>query len=437
MRFQVLRFGFDCFRIDRDSNIMRNRIAKIFLDVFNLEARSNGSMDPLSKILELSADERAAMGLLHTAQEISQQPDTWWRTFEKATQRQPELWSFLKRAGIYNDLRSRPSVFLVGAGTSDYIGRSVATVLRRAWQCDVCAVPSTDLLICSDDLLINGKGYLWISFSRSGDSSEGVAVLESALERHPDIYHLIVCCNAGGRMARIGANAANVCRLILNDEVNDQGLAMTSSFSNMVVAGHCLANLQDLDSYALTVRSLIGTARKLLPQAAQLASQYVAEKFSKICFLGTGPLHAVAVESALKVLELTAGRIVTLSESFLGVRHGPLSAIDNDTIIVAFVSHEPKRRSYELDLLEEVTAKQLAKNIVLVASAVELDKKRLAKLGLILTLDDKVADCYRPPADVLVGQLFGLFASIGLGLKPDSPSPQGAISRVVSQVRIY
>jgi tagatose-6-phosphate ketose/aldose isomerase len=265
-----------------------------------------------------------------------------------------------------------------------------------------------------------------------------VAVLESALERHPEIYHLIVCCNEGGRMARIGANAANVCRLILNDEVNDRGLAMTSSFSNMVVAGHCLANLQDLDSYALRLRSLIGIARKLLPQAAQLASQYVAEKFSKICFLGTGTLHAVAVESALKVLELTAGRIVTLSESFLGVRHGPLSAIDSDTLVVAFVSSEAKRRSYELDLLEEVTAKKLAKNIVLVASSVDIEaEKRFAKIGTILALDGPVADCYRAPADVVVGQLFGLFASIGLGLKPDSPSPQGAISRVVSKVRIY
>ena len=108
-------------------------------------------MDPLSKILTLSGAEREARGLVHTPQEIFQQPDTWWRSYEKLSQLAPELESFLKRAGVFNDLHARPSVFLIGAGTSDYVGRTVATLLRRIWQCEVCAVPSTDLLTCLDD----------------------------------------------------------------------------------------------------------------------------------------------------------------------------------------------------------------------------------------------------------------------------------------------
>jgi tagatose-6-phosphate ketose/aldose isomerase len=38
---------------------------------------------------------------------------------------------------------------------------------------------------------------------------------------------------------------------------------------------------------------------------------------------------------------------------------------------------------------------------------------------------------------VLVGQFLGLFASLREGLKPDEPSPQGAITRVVSHVTIH
>ncbi|MDQ3175624.1 MAG: SIS domain-containing protein, partial [Acidobacteriota bacterium] len=159
-------------------------------------------MDPLSKILMLSGAEREARGLVHTPREIFQQPDTWWRSYEKLSQLAPELESFLKRAGVFNDLHARPSVFLIGAGTSDYIGRTVATLLRRIWQCEVCAVPSTDLLTYLDDLVLAGKSYVWVSFSRSGDSSEGVALLESALDRRPEIHHIIVCCNGEGRMAR-------------------------------------------------------------------------------------------------------------------------------------------------------------------------------------------------------------------------------------------
>ncbi len=398
----------------------------------------NESMDPLSTILMLSEHEREARGLVHTPQEISQQPDTWWRSYEKLSQLAPELETFLKRAGVFNDLQARPSVFLIGAGTSDYIGRTIATLLRCIWQCEVCAIPSTDLLACLDDYMVAGKSYVWVSFSRSGDSSEGVALLESALDRRPEIHHIIVCCNGEGRMAHILSERDNVRRIILDDAVNDRGLAMTSSFSNMVVAGQCLAHLQNLATYGMTLDALIMAGRKFLPAAAESAAQAVAEGFAKICFLGTGTLHAVAVESALKVIELTAGRNVTFSESFLGVRHGPLSAIDPETLVVAFISGDVRRRSYELDLLEEVRDKKLAKNILMIAPRVGLeDEKRLAKIGNILPLELSVGDCYRPPVDVFIGQLVALFSSIRLGLKPDAPSPCGAISRVVSRVRIY
>ena len=233
-------------------------------------------MDPLAKILKLSGTERAAKGLVHTPEEISQQPDTWWRTFEKLLKLASPLEKFLKGAGIFNDVQSRPSVFLIGAGTSDYIGRTVAPLLRQLWQCEVCAVPSTDLLTCLDDHLVVGKSYVWVSFSRSGESPEGVALLKAALEQHCDIYHIIVCCNAAGRMARTVNERGNIFQVTLDDEVNDRGLAMTSSFSNMVVAGQCLAHIQELGAYGATLKSLIVGAQRFLPAAAELAEHEVA-----------------------------------------------------------------------------------------------------------------------------------------------------------------
>jgi tagatose-6-phosphate ketose/aldose isomerase len=239
-------------------------------------------------------------------------------------------------------------------------------------------------------------------------------------------------------MARLVSELGNICQVILDDQVNDRGLAMTSSFSNMVIAGQCLAHLRRLSRYGSRLNELIIAGRKFLPAATELAEQVVNEGFSKICFFGSGALHGVAVESALKVLELTAGSIVTFSESFLGSRHGPLSAIDEETLVVGFVSGDDRRRCYELDLLEEIRDKKLAKNILIVAPQVMPEvKKRLANIGIVLSIETNADDCYRPPVDVFMGQLLGLFSSIALGLKPDAPSPRGAISRVVSQVRIY
>lgn len=395
-------------------------------------------MDPLSKILTLPETAREAKGLVHTPREILQQPETWRRTYEKFSRLASEVESFLQRSGLRNPPNERPTVFLVGAGTSDYVGKTLEALLRQNWQCEVWAVPSTDLLIGVNDFVVPGRPYLWISFSRSGDSSEGVALLESTLDHRPEIHHLVVCCNDEGRMARSIGDRTNVCRIILDDEVNDRGLAMTSSFSNMVVVGQCLAHLQKGPAYGATLDALISAARKFLPAAATVADELVAEGFSRICFLGTGPLKGAAVESGLKVLELSAGNVITFSESFLGVRHGPLSAINDETLVVGFVSGEAAHRCYEMDVLREIQDKKLANAILAIMPTDGLDDaEKLAKDAVVLPLEIVVADYYRPPVDVFVGQLLGLFASIKLGLKPDAPSPRGAISRVVTQVRIY
>jgi tagatose-6-phosphate ketose/aldose isomerase len=391
-------------------------------------------MDELSRLLALSEEEKAGRGLVHTPREIYQQPETWRRTYEDFSEGAGGVRDFLARAGLAGG--AGPTVYMVGAGTSDYIGRALASLLRREWRCEVQAVPSTDLLTDMGEYVIPGRPYLWVSFSRSGDSSEGVAVIEAALERHPSVKHLIVTCNGGGRMAREFGGRENVLVLVLDDAVNDRGLAMTSSFSNMVLAGQCLAHVQNLNPYGRVVEELAARGEGFLGAAADAAAGLVAGRFTKFCFLGTGALRAVAVESALKVVELTAGRVYTWSESYLGVRHGPLSAVDAETLVVGFLSNDERRRAYELDLLGEVKGKRLAGRIVAVwpgcePQSVEFDA------SLSLGLSQRFDDLYRPPLDVVFGQLLGLFSSLGQGLKPDTPSPEGAISRVVAGVQIH
>jgi D-galactosamine 6-phosphate deaminase/isomerase len=379
----------------------------------------------LSALLALPEDEKALRGLRHTPHEIHQQPETWKTTYRIVAQRQAVLKEFLLS-------RRRPTVFLVGAGTSDYIGRALTQLLRRKWRSETLAVPSTDLLTEMDGLTLPERPYLWISFSRSGDSAEGVAVIATALERYPQIRHLVVSCNREGRMARDYAGHPNVFSLTLDDAVNDRGLAMTSSFTNMVVAGQCLAHISALSDYEATLERLCAAGKNALAPAANLAARLAEGNYSQACFLGSGALNAVAQEAALKLLELTAGRVHTMSESFLGVRHGPLSAVSDETLLVAFLSGEARRSAYELDLLAEARRKDLGrKRIVISADHQE------GPADEILNLDLRMADEYRPPVDVLFGQLLGLFASLRQGLKPDAPSPNGAISRVVSEVKIY
>ncbi len=389
-------------------------------------------MTALSELLYLPVQEKASRGLEFTPREIAQQPETWPKTFALFEQRRAQIIEFLDAAGIFNEPAHRPVVFLIGAGTSDYIGRALTQILRERWQCEVMAVPSTDVVTHLAELILPHQKYLWISFSRSGDSPESVAAVEKALAARPDIHHIIVTCNANAKMIRLTAGNPKALGICLDDAVNDRGLAMTSSFSNMVIFGHCLAHANDATGYKNVLKDLIAAGKSLLATAPDCTAKLAKENFATVCFVGSGPLRAVASECALKVLELTSGKTLTMSESALGLRHGPMSALKQDTLFVCFLSSDAHVRNYETDLLREIGEKKLVHTRVAVGA--EIDKTLAEHL---LTPSASLPDVYRPPCDVIFGQLLGLFFSLRWNLQPDHPSPNGAITRVVQGVKIY
>jgi tagatose-6-phosphate ketose/aldose isomerase len=394
-------------------------------------------VDALAKLLDLSREEKIERGLLYTPAEIAQQPATWESTFSIFQKHRTRLAEFLGDAGLGDPVCPKPTVLVIGAGTSDYVGRSLVHLLRRLWKCEVIAIPSTSLLTHGEEWLIPDQKYVWISFSRSGDSPEGVSVIEKALVNHPDIYHIVVSCNAEGRMIRCAAGKRQAFAVALDDAVNDRALAMTSSFSNMVVFGQCLAHVHNFTQYEAILSRLVEAGKTFLPHAADAAAALVAEPYERVCFIGSGALEGVAVESKLKVLELTAGRIVTMSGSAMGLRHGPMAALDKTTLLVAFLSSDEKVARYERDLLQELMRKRLVKTQIAVGGHSELSLEGFAERYLSPDTRIAVPDDCRPPVDVLFGQLLGLFFSLRCNLMPDRPSSDGVISRVVQNVRTY
>jgi tagatose-6-phosphate ketose/aldose isomerase len=148
-------------------------------------------------------------------------------------------------------------------------------------------------------------------------------------------------------------------------------------------------------------------------------------------------LRAVADESALKVVELSSGKVTTLAETPLGLRHGPMSSVDGQTVFTAFLSSEPRRRGYELDLLREIDRKRLGRVRLAITASETGDVSGLTDSCLNLKLASDFDDQLRPILDVMLGQLLGLFASMRCGLKPDQPSPSGTITRVVQPIQLY
>jgi tagatose-6-phosphate ketose/aldose isomerase len=390
----------------------------------------------LSSFVDLPTEQKQARGLLFTPAEIAQQPDTWLGTLQIFEQNRQRIVEFMERTGVRESLEKRPMVLLVGAGTSDYVARALEFVLRRNWGCEVAAVASTDLLPNMESYVIPGKHSLWISFSRSGDSPEGVAVIEQALQLYPSVAHLVVTCNAKARMASLCEGVENALVVVLDDAVNDRSLAMTSSFTNMVVMGQCLAHAWSLQEYTPVLQEMVRSGRRLLESAAELAERLAARGHGRICFVGGGALASVAKESALKVLEMTAGQIKTMPETVLGLRHGPMAALDAETLFVCFVDSDSRRAQYAKDLLKEIGAKQVVAERIAVGLR-SLEAEVSPHCERYLAVEGSVGDVYRPALDVIFGQLLGLFCSVAHDMHPDSPSPGGVINRVVQKFQIY
>ncbi len=393
-------------------------------------------MSALMSLLDLPRSEQESRGLLYTPREIAQQPATWRTTLAIFKREQQRIQLFLEDAKVTAPLEQRPVVMLVGAGTSDYIGLALALLIRQKWGCETSAVASTDLLTNLSDHVIPGRRYLWISFSRSGDSPEGLNVLEQTIEQYPEISHLIVTCNPRARMITAGAGHTNVSTAVLDDSVNDRSLAMTSSFTNMVVFGQCLAHAWSLDEYEPILEEMISAATPLLSDAADLASAASQRGSRQVCMLGSGALAAIAKEASLKVLEMSGGQVKTLSQTSLGLRHGPMAALDRNTDLVCFLSSQRPRTQYELDLLREIQTKQITASCTVVGLASDRDAAA-PFCDTFLAIHASLPDAYRPPVDVIFGQILGLYFSMSHGLRPDAPSPQGVISRVVSDFTIY
>jgi fructoselysine-6-P-deglycase FrlB-like protein len=151
-----------------------------------------------------------------------------------------------------------------------------------------------------------------------------------------------------------------------------------------------------------------------------------------------GGNYGTAVESHLKLQELTAGQIMCTWDTFPGLRHGPEAVVDPNTLVVAYLAADGYTQRYELDLLREIREKGIGKAVLSVAHAVPDEIKELSDYTIEYgPKADPVPDDLIPPVYIIVGQLLGLFTSLRLGLCPDNPSASGIIHRVVEGVKVY
>ena len=392
--------------------------------------------NPLRELVELPQETRASMGIEYTPKEIESQPKVWMKNFELLRNREDEIRSFIESKILQ---KKHVRVILSGAGTSGFIGLSVEGLLRKRWRRDIEAWPTTDIVTSWDSIFLRDVETTVISFARSGNSPESVGTILLANKFLDRVNHIVVTCNRHGKLARMVEGDENVLLLVAPEEANDKGLAMTSSFTTMTSTAQFLAYIQDVDKYERVIKSLSEAAENLIEKYSSLLKEVSNLDFKRAFFLGSGALYGCAVESSLKLQEMTSGKVICKSDTFMGFRHGPEVAVDNNSLVVFYVSTDSFTRKYEIDLIEDIYAKNLG--LVKIAICDKSIKEIADYVDYVIEFsperDLDIPDSCRPVLDVIVAQTLALFKSLNLGLKPDNPSESGVITRVVKGVKIY
>jgi tagatose-6-phosphate ketose/aldose isomerase len=379
----------------------------------------------------LSAREIDSAGAHWTAREVLQQPRIWAQIETLIASEAARLSGFLDPLLKLPDLR----ILLTGAGTSAHIGECLAPALTRILGRVVDAIPTTDLVASPQSYLSPETPALVLSFGRSGNSPESVAAVEIADACVRNCSHLIVTCDAEGALYKRASTAPNTYVIRLPEASNDRSFAMTSSFTGMLLAAALAFRV--VPSGGTRMSALTHLARRILPDSVPLLQSLVSQNFDRVVYLGSKEFKGLAQEAALKMLELTDGRVVAVADSPLGFRHGPKTILNGSTLVVVFVCNDDYTRQYDLDLIGELRRDAVAGRVV--ALSVRPDAPQHPDNLVLGTARESkdVSDLELCLPYAMFAQTLALLRSLSLGVRPDNPNAAGTVSRVVKGVSIH
>ncbi|EDS77034.1 putative tagatose-6-phosphate ketose/aldose isomerase [Clostridium botulinum C str. Eklund] len=370
-----------------------------------------------------------------TAKEICNQPKLWKETYEIILSQKEELKTFL------DNFANKPNarVVITGAGSSAFVGNSVVDYLNSKENIKIEAIATTDIVSHPLYYFKKDEPTLLISCARSGNSPESTAVVTLAEKIVDDINHLVITCNPEGKLALHAKRNDNNFLLLMPEESNDKGFAMTGSFSTMLLSCLLIFNLDKLETIGKQIENIILQGENVLTNNVELMKKIVAEKFKRTVYLGAANAFGLAKESALKVLELTAGNVASLYDTPLGFRHGPKSIIDDETLIIIFFSNDTYARGYEYDLLKELYSQNGSHKVLAISEYEDKSIEDNSDYFIAINKEEQEYedDSFLSFDYLLNAQMYAFINSMELGIGPDNPCPTGEVNRVVKGVIIH
>lgn len=376
------------------------------------------------------------LGAIITTREIQQQPQLWQEAFANYQSQKEEITTFLKNV-IERNGNKKTRVIFVGAGTSQYVGDTIAPYLNRVGDLNNFtfeSIATTNIVSSPLDYLKSEEPTILVSFARSGNSPESVATVQLAEKIVKNLSQITITCAPDGQLALKAKNEKDNLLILQPELSNDKGFAMTGSFSCMALTAMLVFDQSDEADKEKWISEIIKMGDEVIAREDEI-QEITSLDFDRIVYLGSGSLSGLAREAQLKVLELTAGQLTTIFDSSMGFRHGPKSFINDKTIVFDFLSNDSYTRQYDVDVLEEMKGDQIAKRIT--AIGLSTDNDYSGSNFFFNNGSVSIPEGYMALPDIMVGQTVALQCSLKVKNTPDTPSASGTVNRVVKGVILH
>lgn len=382
-----------------------------------------------------SAQELNNIGATTTTHEIARQPESWRELVRNFVDERARMENFLADFGQRTG--KAVQVIFAGAGSSAHVGDIVAPYLTDHGDRTLFSfksVPTTNIVARPKDYLDRDQPTILVSLSRSGNSPESVAAFKLANKLVEDVAQLVITCTPDSKLAVLARDSDDSLVLTMPENSNDESFSMTSSFSSMVLACLLVFDNEEFSKKKGYIENLAQLGEDLIANEDDI-EVFMPEGVKRVVYLGSSSLNGAAAESRMKIIELTAGKLASMSENPLALRHGPKAFIDKETVVFGFLSNEPYSRQYDIDILNELRQDEKAIKVVGVGQQQPLTFPGEEYIFPVKS-EILLPDAYLAVLDVLFGQTVALNLAVRMNKQPDNPDSDGS-NRVVKGVTIH
>jgi len=328
---------------------------------------------------------------MFTYREIMSQPEAWAAALDVLNAQKQAVLDLVKNGHF-------DTVVFTGCGSTYYLSLAAAPLFQQLTGMPTRGLPASEIWLYPGTLL-KSQRILLVAVSRSGETTETLRACEAFKAGG---YGKIVTLSCYPEMPLASMGDVN---LVLTSGQEDS-VAQTRAFSTLYVgatwlAAACAGRADLLDGMG----KLPTACRSLLDRYESKAEELGKDaSIDRIYYLGSGARYGLATELNLKMKEMSLSHAESFH--FMEFRHGPMSMVNRDTLLVGLVSDGNRER--ELAVIDEMRPRG-AKILT------------IAEKGAEVELFSNIPEEIRNPLYLPVGQLVAFNRAISRGQTPDHP----------------